>query len=72
MGHSGSLASAARALHVNHSTVLRRLARLEEAPGTLLFERHATGYAMTAAVRGAAPGAAGRARQPQAGGLVGL
>jgi DNA-binding transcriptional LysR family regulator len=49
VGQSGSLAGAARALHVNHSTVLRRLARLEETLGTLLFERHATGYAMTAA-----------------------
>ncbi|NUT16121.1 MAG: LysR family transcriptional regulator [Cupriavidus sp.] len=49
VGQSGSLAGAARALHVNHSTVLRRLARLEHALGTLLFERHATGYAMTAA-----------------------
>ncbi|SOY45984.1 LysR family transcriptional regulator [Cupriavidus taiwanensis] len=49
VGQSGSLAGAARALHVNHSTVLRRLARLEETLGTLLFERHATGYAMTPA-----------------------
>ncbi|WP_042885831.1 LysR family transcriptional regulator [Cupriavidus necator] len=49
VSQSGSLAGAARALHVNHSTVLRRLARLEEVLGTLLFERHPTGYAMTAA-----------------------
>lgn len=49
VGQSGSLAGAARALHVNHSTVLRRLARLEDTLGTLLFERQATGYAMTAA-----------------------
>ncbi|MFJ4292116.1 LysR family transcriptional regulator [Cupriavidus sp. NPDC089707] len=49
VSQSGSLAGAARTLHVNHSTVLRRLARLEEVLGTLLFERHPTGYALTAA-----------------------
>ncbi|MCY1209811.1 putative choline sulfate-utilization transcription factor [compost metagenome] len=49
VSQSGSLAGAARTLHVNHSTVLRRLARLEQVLGTLLFERHPTGYALTAA-----------------------
>lgn len=45
----GSLAAAARALHVNHSTVLRRLNRLEEDLGTRLFTRDLGGYTMTAA-----------------------
>jgi DNA-binding transcriptional LysR family regulator len=43
------LAGAAERLGVNHSTVLRRLGQLEDAIGTKLFERHRTGYALTAA-----------------------
>jgi DNA-binding transcriptional LysR family regulator len=43
------LAGAAARLGVNHSTVFRRLAQLEERLGTKLFERHRTGYALTAA-----------------------
>ena len=43
------LAGAAEALKVNHSTVFRRLAGLEERLGIKLFERHRTGYALTAA-----------------------
>ncbi|HYI91558.1 MAG TPA: LysR family transcriptional regulator [Beijerinckiaceae bacterium] len=43
------LAGAAERLGVNHSTVFRRLGQLEEAIGTKLFERHRTGYALTAA-----------------------
>jgi DNA-binding transcriptional LysR family regulator len=43
------LAGAADRLGVNHSTVFRRLGQLEEAIGTKLFERHRTGYALTAA-----------------------
>ena len=42
------LAGAAERLGVNHSTVFRRLGQLEEALGTKLFERHRTGYALTA------------------------
>jgi DNA-binding transcriptional LysR family regulator len=43
------LAGAAERLKVNHSTVFRRLGQLEEALGAKLFERHRTGYALTAA-----------------------
>ena len=43
------LAGAAERLAVNHSTVFRRLGQLEEALGVKLFERHRTGYALTAA-----------------------
>jgi len=43
------LAGAAERLGVNHSTVFRRLGQLEDAIGTKLFERHRTGYALTAA-----------------------
>lgn len=45
----GSLAAAARALQVNHSTVLRRLNKLEDDLGTRLFARDGGGYVMTAA-----------------------
>lgn len=43
----GSISAAASRLQVNHSTVLRRLARLEEALGARLFERLTTGYLLT-------------------------
>lgn len=43
------LPSAAAAMGVNHSTVFRRLKQIEEQLGTLLFERHRTGYALTPA-----------------------
>ena len=43
------LAGAAERLGVNHSTAFRRLGQLEKALGTKLFERHRTGYALTAA-----------------------
>lgn len=43
------LAGAADRLSVNHSTVFRRLGQLEESLGVKLFERHRTGYALTAA-----------------------
>lgn len=49
VSRGGSLAAGARALQVNHSTVLRRLGKLESDLGTRLFERHQGGYAMTAA-----------------------
>lgn len=45
----GSLSGAARALAVNHSTVLRRIARFEDQLAVRLFERLPTGYALTAA-----------------------
>jgi DNA-binding transcriptional LysR family regulator len=44
----GSLAGAARALQVNHTTVLRRVNAFEQAQGVRLFERLPTGYTLTA------------------------
>lgn len=44
---SGSLAGAARALEINHSTVFRRLNSFETEIGGRLFERTAQGYALT-------------------------
>jgi DNA-binding transcriptional LysR family regulator len=49
MHRAGSVAGAARELSVNHSTVLRRLDRLEQTLGAQLFERFASGYVLTAA-----------------------
>src|SRR5258706_5898610 len=49
VGRSGSIAGAARALRVNHSTVLRRIASLEAALGVRLFDRLPGGYALTTA-----------------------
>ncbi len=46
---SGSLSGAARALGVNHSTVLRRLRKLERDIATRLFEHLPTGYVLTSA-----------------------
>ena len=43
-----SLAGAARALGVNHTTVLRRVSAFEKRLGLRLFERLATGYVLTA------------------------
>ncbi|WP_448208066.1 LysR family transcriptional regulator [Azospirillum sp. sgz302134] len=45
----GSLSKAARALGVNHSTVLRRVTALEEAMGVRLFDKLPGGYVLTAA-----------------------
>lgn len=45
---SRGLAGAAARLGLNHSTVFRRLGQVEHALGTVLFERHRTGYALTA------------------------
>ncbi len=47
VAHHGSLAGAARALRVNHSTVYRRLNAFESAAGVRLFERLPTGYVLT-------------------------
>lgn len=46
---AGSLAGAARLLRVDHTTVLRRVANLEQELGARLFERLPTGYSLTAA-----------------------
>lgn len=43
-----SLAGAARALSVNHTTVLRRIGAFEKTLGLRLFERLPTGYVLTA------------------------
>ncbi|WP_159714046.1 LysR family transcriptional regulator [Geminicoccus flavidas] len=43
------LPAAAAKLSVNHSTVFRRLQRIEQQLGIILFERHRTGYVPTAA-----------------------
>lgn len=48
VAESGSIAGAAKRLAVNHSTVLRRVACLEAALGSRLFDRLPGGYALTA------------------------
>jgi DNA-binding transcriptional LysR family regulator len=49
IAESNGLAGAAERLGVNHSTVFRRLGQMEEDLGVKLFERHRTGYVLTAA-----------------------
>lgn len=49
LADAGSMASAAAALGINHSTVFRRLGQIEETLGAPLFERHRSGYVLTAA-----------------------
>jgi DNA-binding transcriptional LysR family regulator len=49
VAHRGSVAAAARALGVNHTTVLRRIQAFEARHGVRLFDRLPTGYATTAA-----------------------
>lgn len=51
VAREGSLAGAGRVLGVKHSTVLRRIAQLEEELGIALFERHPNGYRLTPAGR---------------------
>jgi len=48
VANGGSLASAARTLRVNHTTVLRRVTAFEKQLGLRLFERLPTGYVLTA------------------------
>ncbi len=45
----GSVRAAAKRLGVNHATVLRRIAQLEERLGAQLFEKLPSGYRLTAA-----------------------
>jgi len=49
LARAGTLSAAARVLHVNQSTMSRRLAALEAAAGVRLFERAPAGYALSAA-----------------------
>ncbi len=79
LARHGSLSAAARALRVNHATVARRLASLEESLGEPLAERRPDGYVLTAAgerALGAAQimetAASALGRGPQPGGLVRL
>jgi DNA-binding transcriptional LysR family regulator len=51
LARHGSLSGTARALVVNHATVARRLAALEESLGTKLFKRRLSGYELTPAGR---------------------
>ena len=48
VAETGAIAGAAQRLRVNHSTVLRRIARLEDDLGCRLFDRLPGGYVLTA------------------------
>lgn len=47
IARSGRLTAAARSLGVEHTTLSRRLTRLESSLGTRLFDRRAVGYSLT-------------------------
>jgi molybdate transport repressor ModE-like protein len=49
IARAGQILSAAKALHLNHATVARRLDALEESLSTKLFERRTTGTVLTPA-----------------------
>jgi DNA-binding transcriptional LysR family regulator len=49
VARGGSVRAAAERLAVNHSTVLRRIAQLEERLGAQMFEKLPSGYRLTAA-----------------------
>ncbi len=49
VARSGSVRAAAERLGINHATVLRRVAQLEERLGARLFEKLPSGYRITAA-----------------------
>src|SRR3954454_11563855 len=49
VARGGSVRAAAARLGVNHSTVLRRIAQLEERLGAQMFEKLPSGYRLTAA-----------------------
>jgi DNA-binding transcriptional LysR family regulator len=55
----GSVGAAAKALGVNHSTVLRRIANLERTLAVRLFDRLPSGYALTEQGRALEAGVAG-------------
>ena len=47
LSREGSISAAGRSLGVNHTTVARRIAALEDVLGTRLFDRLPDGYEMT-------------------------
>jgi DNA-binding transcriptional LysR family regulator len=47
LARNGTLSATARGLRVNHATVARRIASLETLLGRSLFDRRASGYALT-------------------------
>src|SRR5882757_4174805 len=49
VARGGSVRAAAERLGVNHTTVLRRIAQLEERMGAQMFEKLPSGYRLTAA-----------------------
>ena len=49
VARSGSLSAAAKRLNVDHTTVARRIAHLEENIGSILFVREQKGYQLTEA-----------------------
>jgi DNA-binding transcriptional LysR family regulator len=49
VARSGQILAAAKALNLNHATVARKLDRLEEELGTILFERRTNGSSLTTA-----------------------
>src|SRR5579872_2753672 len=49
VARGGSVRAAAKRLGVNHATVLRRIAQLEESLGARMFEKLPSGYRLTAA-----------------------
>jgi DNA-binding transcriptional LysR family regulator len=55
VAHHGTLARAAQALHVDATTVSRRVGALEKALGQTLFERAPSGFVLTAAGRALLP-----------------
>lgn len=74
VAHHGTLARAGAALHVDATTVSRRVSALETALGQTLFERAPTGFVLTAAGRALVPhaeamaAAAARIHSARAGG----
>ncbi|WP_373356725.1 LysR family transcriptional regulator [Pseudoroseicyclus sp. CXY001] len=46
VAETGAVSAAAKALGVNHATVLRRIGAFEAAHGTMIFRREAAGYAV--------------------------
>ncbi len=49
VARAGSVRAAAERLHVNHATVLRRIAQLEQQLGAHVFEKLPSGYRLTSA-----------------------